>query len=134
MTGTNPNRRQTRLLPRHARRSLRALSVRAAGPTPGDSLSHSTSRVSFKATTRTRHLESLPKEPARQAAFGAHRRDAMAISRLIDEARQVGYCVAEARSGDSRAEKKRGWSAHGTLAPEVRARRVVVDPAGRGRA
>jgi len=43
-----------------------------------------------------RHVESLPKEPARQAAFGAHRRDAMALSRLIDEARQVGYCVAEA--------------------------------------
>src|SRR5437660_9490361 len=30
--------------------------------------------------------------------------------------------------------RKRGWSAHGTLAPEVRARRVVMDPAGRGRA
>jgi hypothetical protein len=38
----------------------------------------------------------LSKEPARQAAFGTHQRDAMAFSCLINEPPQLGYCVAEA--------------------------------------
>src|SRR5262249_22807036 len=60
MIGTNRNRRQTRPAPRHARRSPWALSVRVAGPTPGDSLWHSTSRVSFKARAGLVRLPGFP--------------------------------------------------------------------------